>query len=187
MYLLSKYLAERGQAMPCWQRRRSPDRARSGWKSARCAAMPDSEESQDGGQSRARRVRHRTHRKPSQGRANDPGGRTVSVRYDAGEIADVAAAAQRAGLTPTGFVASVALAVARQSVPPVPSPMREVLVELNAARTLTGRLGVNVNQAVAALHVSGDVPPELLRLADMCARTVRRVDEAVRQLQVKLP
>jgi hypothetical protein len=50
-------------------------------------------------------ARHRRHRFPA---------RTASVRarYDEAEMAVVAAAAARAGLTPSGYVAATALAVA---------------------------------------------------------------------------
>lgn len=50
--------------------------------------------------------RHRSHRHPGRHRA-------VLVRYDDDEYGVIARAAARAGLTPTGFVASVALAVAQ--------------------------------------------------------------------------
>lgn len=49
---------------------------------------------------------HRSHRRPGRHRA-------VLVRYDDDEYGVIARAAARAGLTPTGFVASVALAVAQ--------------------------------------------------------------------------
>ncbi len=56
-------------------------------------------------------ARHRRHRFPA---------RTASVRarYDEGEMAVVAAAAARAGMTPSGYVAATALAVAAGSRPP---------------------------------------------------------------------
>jgi hypothetical protein len=50
--------------------------------------------------------RHRSHRRPGRHRA-------ILARYDDDEFCEIASAAARAGLTPTGFVASVALAVAR--------------------------------------------------------------------------
>jgi uncharacterized protein (DUF1778 family) len=49
--------------------------------------------------------RHRTHRHPGRHKA-------LLVRYDDDEFDLIAQAAAAAGLTPTGFVASVALAVA---------------------------------------------------------------------------
>jgi hypothetical protein len=58
--------------------------------------------------------RHRRHRFPA---------RTESVRarYDRDELAVVAAAAARAGMTASGYVAATALAVASSSRPPYAS------------------------------------------------------------------
>jgi hypothetical protein len=50
--------------------------------------------------------RHRSHRYPGRHKA-------LLVRYDDAEFGVIARAAALAGLTPTGFVASVALAVAQ--------------------------------------------------------------------------
>lgn len=86
-------------------------------------------------------ARHRRHRFP---------GRTESVRarYDSGELAAVAAAADRAGLTTSGYVA----AAATGSAPPEASGERELLGEVLQVRLAVRRDAVNVNQAVAALH-----------------------------------
>ncbi len=72
-------------------------------------------------------ARHRRHRFPA---------RTESARarYDEGEMAVVAAAAARAGMTPSGYVAATALAVASDSRPPDASGDRELLGELLQAR-----------------------------------------------------
>jgi hypothetical protein len=109
------------------------------------------------------------------------------VRYDAVEKADIVAAATRAGLTPTSFVAAAALAVARDSMPPARSPMHELLAEFNAARTLVGRFGTNVNQAVAALHATDEESPALARAVELCARATSRLDQVVARMQRRLP
>ena len=77
-------------------------------------------------------ARHRRHRFPA---------RTASVRarYDEGEMAVVAAAAARAGMTPSGYVAATALAVAAGSRPPDASGDRELLAELLQARLAVWR------------------------------------------------
>jgi hypothetical protein len=134
-----------------------------------------------------RSARHRRHRPNNRGRRTDLGGRQVSLWYDADEYGLVSAAAARAGLTPTSFVAAVALAVARDSMPPVPFPIRDALVELNAARTLVGRFGTNVNQAVAALNATGEAPPTLERAVAMCTRAADRLDQVVARIQRRLP
>jgi hypothetical protein len=109
------------------------------------------------------------------------------VRYDAVERAAIVEAATRAGLTPTSFVAAAALAVARGSMPAVRSPMHELLAELNVARTLVGRFGTNVNQAVAALHATGQASPALARAVEVCTRATSRLDEVVVRMQRRLP
>lgn len=131
-------------------------------------------------------ARHRRHRPNSKGRRNRPGGRHISLWYDGHEYRDVAAAAGRAGLTPTSFVAAAALAVAREAAPPVPSPLHSLLVEFNRARTLVGRCGATINHAVVAFNGTGDAPVALARTAEVCARAVTRLDRVVAQMQRRL-
>ena len=115
-------------------------------------------------------ARHRRHRFPA---------RTESVRarYDRDELAVVAAAAARAGMTPSGYVAAAALAVAANSRPPDASGDRELLAELLQARLAVRRYAVNVNQGIAALHSGAGVPEWLQRAAAGCDRCVSRLDE----------
>jgi hypothetical protein len=115
-------------------------------------------------------ARHRRHRFPA---------RTESVRarYDRDELAVVAAAAARAGMTPSGYVAATALAVASNSRPPDASGDRELLGELLQARLAVRRYAVNVNQGVAALHSGAGAPVWLQRAAAGCDRCVARIDE----------
>ncbi|MDP9431736.1 MAG: hypothetical protein M3P91_03195 [Actinomycetota bacterium] len=114
-------------------------------------------------------ARHRRHRFPA---------RTESVRarYDRDELAVVAAAA-RAGMTPSGYVAATALAVAAISRPPDASGDRELLGELLQARLAVRRYAVNVNQGIAALHSGAGAPVWLQRAAAGCDRCVARIDE----------
>ena len=115
-------------------------------------------------------ARHRRHRFP---------GRTESVRarYDTDELAAVAAAADRAGLTTSGYVAAAALAAASGSEPPDASGDRELLGELLQARLAVRRYAVNVNQGIAALHSGVGAPVWLQRAAAGCDRCVARLDE----------
>ena len=115
-------------------------------------------------------ARHRRHRFPA---------RTESVRarYDRDELAVVAAAAGRAGMTPSGYVAATALAVASDSRPPDASGDRELLGELLQARLAVRRYAVNVNQGIAALHSGAGAPVWLQRAAAGCDRCVSRLDE----------
>lgn len=115
-------------------------------------------------------ARHRRHRFPA---------RTESVRarYDGDELAVVAAAAARAGMTASGYVAATALAVASDSRPPDASGERELLAELVQARLAVRRYAVNVNQGIAALHSGAGAPVWLQRAAAGCDRAVDRLDE----------
>ena len=115
-------------------------------------------------------ARHRRHRFPA---------RTESVRarYDRDELAVVAAAAARAGMTASGYVASTALAVASNSRPPDASGDRELLVELLQARLAVRRYAVNVNQGIAAVHSGVGAPVWLQQAAAGCDRAVDRLDE----------
>jgi len=104
------------------------------------------------------------------------------VRLAEDELAAIELAAGRAGLTPSGYVGAVALAAARGTVPPAPSQTRQALAELMAARAQVRRFGGNVNQAVAALHATGQEPEWLGQAVALTARAVRRVDEAAELL-----
>ena len=115
-------------------------------------------------------ARHRRHRFPA---------RTESLRarYDRDELAMVVAAAARAGMTPSGYVAATALAVASDSRPPDASGDRELLAELLQAQLAVRRYAVNVNQGIAALHSGAGAPVWLQRAAAGCDRAVDRLDE----------
>ena len=94
------------------------------------------------------------------------------------------------GLRPSSYVASAALAAAHLAVHPPPADRtgrrrwaaapaadRELLLELMQARTAVNRYGVNVNQAVAALHSVGQAPVWLEQAVAGARRAVGRVDE----------
>ena len=124
-------------------------------------------------------VRHRAHRPPGQAR-----GRALLVRYSEEEYQAVCVAAGRAGLTATGYVASVGLSAAGggEATGAVSGAAREALVELMAARVQLRKFGTNVNQAVAVLHASGQPPGWLEQAVRLTSRAVGRVDEAAQLL-----
>ena len=95
----------------------------------------------------------------------------VFARFSAEEFEDLAVAAALAGVTPTSFVASTAVAVARGQVRPMPSGMGDVVRELVEARAQLVRYGVLLNQAVARLNATGEVDGAL-------GAAARRCDEA---------
>lgn len=104
------------------------------------------------------------------------------MRLGEQEFAAIETAAERAGLTATGYVGAVAAAAATASVPPVPSQNREALTELMAARVQVRRFGTNVNQAVAQLNGTGVAPEWLEAAVAGTARAVQRLDAAAELL-----
>ncbi len=125
-------------------------------------------------------TRHRRHQQPSRPRR-------VLLRLSDSEHAALSAAAAEHGLTPTGFAAEAALAMARgeamaADVAGEDEGLRHALVELMTARTQLRRYGVNVNQAVAQLHATGEVPSWLEAATAGADRAVGRVDAAAAHL-----
>jgi len=120
-------------------------------------------------------VRHRRHQFPARDRV-------VKVRYDDREHAVLAAAAERAGLTVAGFLAGAGLSVAGQGPPPSQAADRELLAELLRLRLAIRRYAVNVNQAVVALHSTGDAPVWLSRAVYGAHRAVLSADAATRRV-----
>lgn len=62
----------------------------------------------------------------------------------------------------------------------------QLLAELLGLRTAIRRYEVNVNQAVAALHSTGQVPVWLSRAMAGADRAVASVDEATRRMSRRL-
>ena len=124
-------------------------------------------------------VRHRQHRFPARDRV-------VKVRYDEQEYAALAAAAARARLTPSGYLACSGLAAAGQGQAPSQSADRELLAELLSLRTAIRRYAVNVNQAVAAIHSTGDAPIWLSRAVLGAQLAVVSADEATQRVARRL-
>ena len=85
------------------------------------------------------------------------------------------------GLTVAGFLAGAGLAVAGQGPPPSQAADRELLAELLRLRLAIRRYAVNVNQAVAALHSTGDAPVWLSQAVVGAHRAVLSVDAATRR------
>ena len=123
----------------------------------------------------SRVVRHRRHRFPARDKV-------VKVRYDGCEHAVLAAAADRAGLTVAGVLAGAGLAVAGKAPPPSQAADRELLTELLRLRLAIRRYAVNVNQAVAALHSTGEAPVWLSRAVAGADRAVLSADAATSRI-----
>jgi hypothetical protein len=103
---------------------------------------------------------------------------------------EITAAAAAAGITPTGFCGEAALAVARRTSPASLHPLRETLAELQSelfdARVAVGRIGTNLNQAVAALNATGEAPDWLPRAAALCERRMAAIDAVVARIHRRL-
>jgi len=126
------------------------------------------------------RGRHRGHRLPGRDRR-------VTLRYAEDEYAAVAAAAREAGLTLTGYTAQAALATATGARPPAGDPLRAALAEVIQARGQVRRFAVNVNQAVAVLHSTGETPEWAARATELTTLAVARLDAAATELARRLP
>jgi hypothetical protein len=120
-------------------------------------------------------VRHRRHQFPARTRV-------VKARYDETEFAALAAAAERAGLTPSGFLAAAGLAAAGLGPAPAQSVDRELLAELLRLRAAIRRYAVNVNQAVALMHSTGQTPIWLPQAVAGAHRAVVSADAATQRV-----
>jgi hypothetical protein len=85
--------------------------------------------------------------------------RRVTIRFDEAEYAAVCQAAGQARLAVSAWAGRVLAAEAERAVRPVPWAVEVAWVEDAAAEAR--RVGVLLNQAVAALHATGEAPAEL--------------------------
>ncbi len=111
----------------------------------------------------------------------------VYVRYDEEEFAALQAAAARSGLATTAYVGEASLAAARGSTPPATSLLYQLAEEMVTARRQVRRFGANVNQAVAALHSTGQAPDWLGAATRRCDQAVESLDAAVAAIVRRLP
>ena len=111
----------------------------------------------------------------------------ISISVDQDEHAELGRAAQQEGLTLSAFVAEKALAAARHLTPPATGPFREALAELVRATVQVQKVGVNLNQAVAALNATGEPPGNLLQYARYAAVVIDRLDQIAAKISRRLP
>jgi hypothetical protein len=116
----------------------------------------------------------------------------LTPRFSVGERAEIEVAAVSVGMTVNGFCAEAALTAARRLPMSYGAAQdREALARLQrqlfGARTAVNRFGNNVNQAVAALHSTGQAPVEALAHATaLCTRAVRNLDRLIDELHRRL-
>ncbi len=97
------------------------------------------------------------------------------------------AAAAAVGLTPTGYVAAAAVAVAANAAPPMPVPLREALAEAGGLATQLRRVATNLNQAVAELNAAGEPPVWLADAVRLTMAAVARADGVCDRIDRALP
>lgn len=107
---------------------------------------------------------------------------SMLARFSDEEFEVLAVAAATTGLTPTGYVASTAVAVARGQVRPMPSGVGDVMRELVDARAQLVRYGVLLNQAVARLNATGEADGSLLAAAQRCDAATAALRAATERL-----
>lgn len=119
----------------------------------------------------------------------------VFVRLSSEEHDDLAAAAARAELTTTGYVAEAALAAARGQTTPAGSAdgagvtraeLAQLQRELFAARTALGKVGCNLNQAVTVLNSIGGAPTWLDEAVGRCRQAIQNLDTVVTTVDGRL-
>ncbi|MBO2462694.1 hypothetical protein [Actinomadura violacea] len=102
------------------------------------------------------------------------------------EHAVMAAAAASEGLALGAFVAQASLAAAQGRVVSEYAVLREALAAVLLAAGQVQRVGVNLNQAVAALN-SGELVEQLRWYAQAAARAIERLDDLAQELRHRLP
>lgn len=122
-----------------------------------------------------------------------PRSKRVLVKLNEKEYDDLAAAAERAELTTTGFVATAALAAARSRPSPTEpaagitrTELAALQRDLFAARAALGKIGSNLNQAVKLLHTNGRPPTWLDDTVARCHTAMRNLDTLVAEVDRRL-
>lgn len=112
--------------------------------------------------------------------------RVLYILLSDDEHAAVSRAAEREHLATAAWAALTLLAAASGTPRAEHNQVREVLKAIMQARGQAQRIGVNLNQAVAALN-SGEVSPTIQWYARAAAHTVRKLDELADDLRKRLP
>lgn len=119
-------------------------------------------------------------------RQHDARPRTVRLPLTEEEFADLEQAAGRAGLAKAAYAAEAALAAARGKATEPDALFQDALAEVIRASGLVRRIGVNLNQAVAKLNATGQLPGELVPCARVCMRRAEHLDAVAEQLRKTL-
>ncbi|MDL4816929.1 hypothetical protein [Actinomadura opuntiae] len=112
--------------------------------------------------------------------------RVLYVLLSDNEHAVVSRAAEREHLATAAWAALTLLAAATGKPRTQNNELREVLQAVMQVRGQAHRIGVNLNQAVAALN-SGEVSSTIQWYARAAAQTIRKLDELADELRRRLP
>lgn len=111
----------------------------------------------------------------------------IAISVDEAERHELEHAARSEGLTLSAFVADKAIKAARHAAPVAVGPLREALAELIRATVQVQKVGVNLNQAVAALNATGDPPGNLIQYARYVTTVIERLDHIATRICQRLP
>jgi hypothetical protein len=98
------------------------------------------------------------------------------------EHAALRQAAERSGLTISGYAASASLAAAAGQPAPDDHEAERLIAELMATRAQLRRYGNNLNQVARALNAGGEAPEWVSSAVRLTNRVVDRIDAAVTDL-----
>lgn len=115
---------------------------------------------------------------------------TVRFSLTDDELADLDAAAARAGLARGAYAADAALSAARGTATAPAGDgdrLRDVLAELVRAAGLVRRIGINLNQAVTRLNATGQRSGDLVPYAAEAIRRSRHLDHVADQVRTAIP
>jgi len=129
----------------------------------------------------------RRRRRPRQPR---PRLRTVRFALSDEELAELDAAAGHAGLARGAYAARAAMRAARGAGPAAGNGgdlLRDALSELIRAAGQVRRIGVNLNQAVARMHATGQPAGDLPACAAESIARARHLDDVAERVRHCLP
>jgi hypothetical protein len=102
----------------------------------------------------------------------------VAVRYSQGELAEVEAAAERAGMVTAAWLGNAGLIMARRRGRRAVRGSQEELDRLVDATEKARRAGVLLNQVIKTMHATGQVRPVVEYIAVRVWQTVGELDDA---------
>ncbi|MFF5808264.1 plasmid mobilization protein [Streptomyces sp. NPDC012746] len=112
-------------------------------------------------------------------RSDAPRKKQINISVNDLEYATLYSAAVSGGLSVGAFVATAALAVAKEEVNPAPVDRKDKLRALADARVSVNRIGTNANQITAVYNSRGEAPPpQVIAVMERCAKAVETLDAA---------